>query len=238
EAMEQVLKYDTIQLYNGMALSAEKTEKGFEVHTSKASFTARKLLFTSGVIDETPTIQGFAECWGISVLHCPYCHGYEVKNESLGIIANGDIAYEFCRLINNWNKDIILFTNGKSKLTSVQSNKLLDKKIQINGSPITEFLHQNGQIQKVLLEDGSEHKVKAIYARLAIKQHCEIPIQLGCVLTEQGYLQVDEFQKTSVNGVFAAGDNTTPARAVSIAVAAGTKAGISISKELIEEDFE
>ena len=77
-----------------------------------------------------------------------------------------------------------------------------------------------------------------MYARPAIKQHCEIPMQLGCALSEQGYLQVNEFQKTSINGVFAAGDNTTPARAVSIAVAAGTKAGISISKELIEEDFE
>lgn len=238
EAMEQVLKYDTIQLYNGIALSAKETEKGFEVYTNEASFTARKLLFTSGVVDEMPTITGFAECWGISVLHCPYCHGYEVKNENIGIIANGDIAYEFCRLINNWNKSITLFTNGKSTLTLTQSNKLLNNKIQINENPITEFLHQNGQIQKVILADESEHVVKAIYARPSIKQHCEIPMQLGCALTEQGYLQVDEFQKTSISGVFAAGDNTTPARAVSIAVAAGTKAGISISKELIEEDFE
>ena len=143
EALQQVLKYATIHLYNGTALNAKKIKKGFEVYTNEAVFTARKLLFTSGVIDEMLTIPGFAECWGISVLHCPYCHGYEIKNESIGIIANGDIAYEFCRLINNWNKNITLFTNGKSELPTNQRSKLLDKKIQINESPINKFLHQN-----------------------------------------------------------------------------------------------
>src|SRR6478736_6055187 len=95
KAKLQVDLYKTVHFYNGLAVKAIKKENGFEVSTESGEvFNSRKILFASGVKDLFPEIKGFADCWGISVLHCPYCHGYEVKNEKTAIIANGEMAYE------------------------------------------------------------------------------------------------------------------------------------------------
>lgn len=106
KAKLQVDIYKTVQFYNGLAVKALKTESGFEIETeSGVVFTSRKVLFATGVKDLLPEIEGFAACWGISVLHCPYCHGYEVKNEKTAIIANGEMGFEYAKLISNWTKD-------------------------------------------------------------------------------------------------------------------------------------
>jgi len=100
KAREQVLKYPTIKQINDTVLSFNKTEYGFNITTANnAASNTKKIIFATGVKDISPEIKGFADCWGISVLHCPYCHGYEVKNMPLGIIANGDVAFEMCKLI-------------------------------------------------------------------------------------------------------------------------------------------
>jgi thioredoxin reductase len=194
------------------------------------------LLFATGITD-LPHINGFAECWGISVLHCPYCHGYEVKHENIGIIGNGDIGFEFVRLISNWTKQLTLFTNGKSTLTNEQTEKLKDHRIPIFENEILEFEQSSGNIQSIVFKDKTKFKVKALFARPDFKQQCNIPQNLGCEITEQGYIKVDDFHKTSIQGVYAAGDNSSFFRAVSVAVASGNKAGAVINKALIEEQF-
>ncbi|WP_423148382.1 NAD(P)/FAD-dependent oxidoreductase [Rubrolithibacter danxiaensis] len=237
-AKEQVLSYPTIQLENALAEKAEKTDYGFKITTDKGlTVESKKLLFSTGVTDEMPPLAGFAECWGISVLHCPYCHGYEVRGETIGVLANGDIAFEMCKHIGNWSKNIILFTNGKLALTQDQTAKLLSKGFTIVEKTLAKLAHENGNIHTLYFQDGSSEQLTALFARPSFKQHCTIPLQLGCTLNDQGYIQVDELQRTSIPGVFAAGDNTTQARSVAFAVAAGTKAGISVNKELIDEDF-
>jgi thioredoxin reductase len=238
KALAQVLKYDTVKLYQGLAVSGKKTVEGFEIITQAGySFSAKKLLFATGITDLMPALKGFAECWGISVLHCPYCHGYEVKEQHLGLIGNGDMGFEFCRLLHNWSGDLTLFTNGKSTLTAAQTEKIKSHNIEIIESEIGAFEHQKGKIQNVVFQDNSKRPVTAIFARVGFKQHCELPETLGCDVNEQGLLKVDDFFKTTVAGIYAAGDNTTPLRAVSAAVAAGTKAGAFLNKELIEEEF-
>ena len=118
KAKLQVDFYKTVQFFNGLAIQAIKTNDGFEIKTdSGEAFTSKKVLFATGVKDLLPEIKGLAECWGISVLHCPYCHGYEVKTEKTAIIANGEMAFEYAKLISNWTKDLRLLTNGKSALT-------------------------------------------------------------------------------------------------------------------------
>src|SRR5690606_36341441 len=92
KAKKQVQEYKTIQFYNGLATAIKKTNNGFEITTASAkTFTSKKVLFATGVKDLLPEIDGFANCWGISILHCPYCHGYEVKNEKTAVVANGDM---------------------------------------------------------------------------------------------------------------------------------------------------
>jgi thioredoxin reductase len=237
-AKKQVEKYETISFRNDFALSASQTATGFEITTrSGETFAAKKLIFATGIKDLMPDIDGFSECWGISVIHCPYCHGYEYSYEKTGILANGDMGFEVCKLISNWTKDLTLFTNGKSTLTTEQTEKLAKHGIHINESLVERLEHTGGHLENIVFKEGSKTPVKAIYARPAFEQHSTIPLELGCQFTEQGYISIDAFQKTTIKGVFACGDNTTPMRSVANSVAMGTLAGVMASREFIEEEF-
>lgn len=238
KAKLQVDIYKTVQFYNGLAIKALKTEGVFEIEMeSGVIFTSKKVLFATGVKDLLPEIEGFAACWGISVLHCPYCHGYEVKNEKTAIIANGEMGFEFAKLISNWTKDLRLCTNGKSELSLEQTQILKNHGVQIFEEEIDSFEHNESYIKKIIFKNGEKVEVKAIYARPPFEQHCPIPETLGCDTNEQGLLKVDGMQKTNIAGIFASGDCTTQMRSVAIAVSTGSFAGAVINKELIDEDF-
>lgn len=237
-AKEQVTRYASVDFYEGIATEGNKTETGFQITTQSGDvFSSSKLIFATGVKDIMPDINGFSDCWGISVIHCPYCHGYEVRNESTGILLNGDMGFEFSKLIANWTKDLTLFTNGPSTLTDEQVVRLQKRNIQVVEKEIDSLEHEQGQISHVVFKDGNKAAVRALYHKPAFVQHCDIAEKLGCELNEQGYIKVDAFQKTAVYGIYACGDNTTPMRSVASAVAAGTLSGAVINKEIIDERF-
>jgi thioredoxin reductase len=235
----QVSKYETIEFYNGLATSGIKIENGFEIQVAPGeTFTAKKIIFATGIRDILPDLGGLAACWGISVLHCPYCHGYEVRNEKTGILGNGEFGFDFATLISNWTKDLTLFTNGASTLTIEQIEKLQKHPIKIVEKEVEKLEHINGNIQNIIFKDGTKTSVKALYAPGPFEQHCSIPQSLGCELTEEGYIKIDPFQETTVNGVYACGDNATRMRTVANAVGMGTTTGITVSKKMILEEFE
>ena len=237
-AKQQVESYDTVTFFNGLATNGKKTDNGFEIQlTSGEAFQANKLIFATGIKDEMQYIEGFSDCWGISMLHCPYCHGYEVRNEKTGILGNGEHANELVKLISNWTNDLTLYTNGKSSLTFDQSEKLEKHQINIVEKEIERLEHNNGYLQNIVFKDGSKAEVKAMYSRNSFEQHCPIPESLGCELNEEGYIKVNPFQETSVDGVYACGDNTTRMRSVANSVAMGTAAGMMASKNIILEQF-
>ncbi|APZ47175.1 pyridine nucleotide-disulfide oxidoreductase [Polaribacter reichenbachii] len=238
KAKNQVLKYDTVEFLNDLAITTTKTTDVFLVNTNSIkNIKAKKVLFTTGVKDIMPNIKGFTECWGISILHCPYCHGYEVAHKNLGIIANGKTAFELCTLIQNWSNKLTLFTNGKSVLTEEQSNMISKLNIEVIEKEIEEIIHTDGSIENISFKNGSKTNIDAIFSRVPFDQHCKIPLELGCKTTEPGHIEVDFFQKTNIKGVYAAGDNTSPFRAVSLATSSGTIAGAAINKELIKESL-
>jgi thioredoxin reductase len=238
QAKAQVLKYTTVKLVQGKAVKAENNGQGFEVQLETGEpFTGQKLLFATGLSDLLPEIPGLSACWGISVLHCPYCHGYEVAGKEWGIVANGDDAYHFCMLLHNWTKKLVLFTNGSYTFTPEQKQKVEEKGIKIIESGIQSIDHSDGQLQQLRFKDGSTYPISVLYTRAPFKQHSDIPVQIGCELTEQGHIKTDEMQRTTVPGVYAAGDNSTMFRSVSIAVASGTKAGATINMDIISESF-
>jgi len=237
-ARRQVEKYDTVQFFNGLAVAAARTESGFEIRiASGKAFTARKLIFATGITDIMPAISGFADCWGISVLHCPYCHGYEVRGQKTGIIGNGAYGFEFATLISNWTNDLTLYTNGPSMLTAEQVALLRRHNISIVETAIERLEHESGRIQNIVFKDGTTSPVSTIYSRTTFQQHCAIPHALGFELTEDGYIKVDATQKTSMEGIYACGDNTSRLRTVANAVAMGTTAGMMVNKEIVMERF-
>jgi len=237
-AKQQVEKYSTVTFFNGLATTGTKTENSFEIEVATGeAFSASKLVFATGIKDVLPAINGLAACWGISVLHCPYCHGYEVRQEKTGILANGEFAFEFSRLISNWTDDLTLFTNGPSTLTDEQTAKLATHQIKIVEKEIESVEHTHGYIQNLLFKDGKSMPIKALYAPVPFEQHSAIPATLGCEATTDGYFKIDAFNKTTVDGIFACGDNASRIRTVANAVAMGTATGIMVNKEIVTERF-
>ena len=237
-ARQQVSRYDTVTLLSALATKGIKTANGFEIQTNAGdTFRARKLAFATGIKDIMPAIPGFSESWGISVLHCPYCHGYEVRHQKTGILANGDTGFELATLISNWTTDLTLFTNSKSTLTEQQRLKLNKHRILIVEEKISQLENKNGFIQHIVMADGVKLPLKAIYARPPFTQHSSIPQALGCELTPEGYIKIDGAHRTTIPGIYACGDNVTRMRTVANAVSMGTTTGLMLNNELIEEDF-
>ena len=237
-AKEQVSQYKTVTFYEGTAANAIKKENGFEIKTQADDlFYSKKLIVATGLKEIMPDLKGFAACWGISVIHCPYCHGYEVRNEKTGILGNGDPGFEFARLVSNWTKDLKLYTNGKSTLTEEQTEKLKKHNIAVVETEIRSFEHKNGYAQNIVFNDNSKTTITVIYARPALTQHSDIASLIGCELTEQGRIKVDTSQLTTISGVFACGDCSNSSRDIALAVSSGTIAGGTCNKELILEEF-
>lgn len=238
KAKEQVLTYPTVSFLKDKAISAVKTETGFEVTTeNNTKLSAKKLLFASGITDIMPNIEGFEDCWAISVVHCPYCHGYEIRDKKTGIFANGDAAWHYALLVSQMTKDLTIFTNGKAEFTAEQLQKLQEYNIAVTEDKVVKIKHQKGYMEELVFQDSTYHALEALYYKPPFVQHTNIPAELGCAINEQGYITVDEMQKTSIPGIYAAGDCTSMKRSVAGAVATGNMAGAAINMELSMESF-
>ena len=238
KAKSQVLQYDTVKFHNDLVVSGKKAEIGFEIATKSGdTFRSKKLILATGVKDIMPDIKGFSECWGISVIHCPYCHGYEFKKKKTGIIANGDRAVHIASLVSNLTDNITILTTGKADFSAEQTAKLNKHHMAIVETKVSEIKHNNGYIKNVVFEDGSKMDFDAVYAAIPFAQHSDIPVALGCELTEQGHIKTDMFQKTTVSGVFACGDNSSMLRSVAYATSTGNIAGAMANNSITEEEF-
>lgn len=238
KAKEQVLKYDTVSWLDGVATAGKTTAAGFEITTAeKETFSGKKLVFATGIRDVMPDIVGFADCWGISVIHCPYCHGYEVRGQKTAIMARGERAMHLASLVRNLTANLTILTNGLADFTPEQQARLKKNNVSIIEQGITEVEHTGGYLNNVVFKDGSRADFKAMYAAIPFVQHSDIPASLGCKLTETGHLEVDTFQKTNVPGIFACGDNAAMMRSVASSVACGNIAGAMANHDLVQANF-
>ncbi len=237
-AREQVLQYDSVKLIQDTVVAGKKLTNGFEVMTASGRvFSAGILVFATGIRDILPDISGLKDCWGISAVHCPYCHGYEVRSRPTAILANGDIAYHYVTLVYNLTRELVILTNGAAEFTEEQFQKLREKDIQMIETPVTALEHTDGKLQNILFNDGSSMRMEALYVRPGLEQHCSVPAMLGCSLNKQGYLVVNQFFETTTEGVYACGDNMSMMRSVASAVSTGNQTGAFINKKLAEEAF-
>ena len=234
-ARRQVLAYDTVALVRDHAVGLSGKDGNFSLTTAAGeSYTAKKLLFATGLHDELPDLPGMRECWGKSVVHCPYCHGYEIREQPTGIMMNAEHTVNMVQLIRNWTSDLTLFTDGPATFDLAD---LEGCDVRVVQEAVRELVHDGGQLQSVLLADGRREPVSALYLHPKLRQKCPLPVEAGCELTEQGMLRVDDFDMTSVTGIYAAGDCTTMMRTVSFATGAGTRAGAMVNHALVMERF-
>jgi len=237
-AKQQVEQYKTVEFLNDIATAGSKLEEDFQIETqSGLSFNAKKLIIAAGIKDQMPDIEGFSESWGISVIHCPYCHGYEFRGRKTGILANGDKAVHLAGLVHNLTKDLTVFTNGRASLSPEQLQRLEKSEISLVETKIVEIIHENGHLISLVMNNGEQIQLNALYAAIPFQQHCSIPESLGCEMTETGHIRVDPMQKTSIPGVYACGDNSSPMRSVASAVNTGAIAGAMVNMDLVNEEF-
>lgn len=237
-AKQQVEKYETVKFHNGLVNDGVKTDNGFEITTINGDrFTAKKIVFATGIKDTMPDIKGFSECWGKSVVHCPYCHGYENRDKNTAIIANGAKAFHLAPLVKNLTNTLTILTNGKADFEADQLVKLKEHNINLIETKILELEHHDGFLDKVVFTDKTKLAFDVAYGVVPFTQHSDIPQKLGCEITEQGYIKVDMFQKTTVDGVFACGDNSVMMRSVANAVYSGNVTGAVVNAFLLQENF-
>lgn len=236
EAKKQVLNYPTIQFLEDTVIDIQKNES-FTITCENTIIKADYIVLATGVKDIMPNIKGFDRCWGISVIHCPYCHGYEVKNEKTGILGNGDLAFHYAKLLTNLTKELVIFTNGKANFTTEQFEKLNQYNIEIVEKEVVEIKHQNGQLNAILFKDQSNYNINVIYASFGVTQKTNFAENLGCEITDKGLIKVDTTQKTTIDKVFACGDNSSPFRSVANAVSSGNIAGMLLNNTLIDQKF-
>jgi thioredoxin reductase len=233
DARAQVLAYPTVTWIDGRAASAEQADGTFRVTLeSGETVTGKRLILAGGVVDELPEIPGLRERWGQSVFACPYCHGYELNQGRVGVIATGPMSLHQAQLLPDWG-EVTFFTNGAIELDDAQAKDLAERGVTVDHALIEAIV---GDTPIVRLQDGREVPVDGLFT--ASRTHLASPLaeQLGCALEEGpmgSFIRVDELKQTSVPGVFAAGDAARMAASVTFAVADGAMAGISAHRSLV-----
>ena len=235
-ARSQVAAYPTAAFIEGEAISALREGDGFSIKlaTGEALESAR-LVLAFGISDELPDIPGLAERWGKSVLHCPYCHGFEFSGRRLGVLSVSPMSIHQALLIAEWGPTT-LYLNGASGPDDVSLAQLEKRKVAIEPAPVKALRGNGTQLSAIELIDGRTPEVDALYLGPRTRLNSEIAQQLGCELDEGPFgsiIRTDEAKMTTVAGVYAAGDITRPAHNATWASADGVTAGVALHRSLI-----
>jgi len=163
-AREQVALYKTVEFQNDVVVGGTKSKDGFDISLQSGKrAVGMKLVFATGIKDELPDIPGFRECWGKSVVHCPYCHGYEYRERKTAILGNGETAIHYALLVGNLTKDLTILTNGRKDFSDGQLAKLSQHRIAVDESEVKEIEHNDGQLSAVMFKNGARNSFNAIY---------------------------------------------------------------------------
>ena len=235
-ALSQLSDYPTFHLVEDMAIKVDKTPEGFCVTLRNgATYSAKKLILTTGITDQLPDIPGVKEHWGKSVIHCPYCHGYELKDRSLGVLATSELAYHQAAIIPDWGATT-LFTQGQFKPEGEVLDHLISRGVSIEESPVTHVVGDGEHIQHVLLADSRTIPIKGLYVapRVIVASPLIGMLNLETVETPMGTMvTVNDLKESSVKGVFVAGDLSNAMQSGTLAIASGTMAGLGVHRSLI-----
>jgi len=228
EGRSQLMEYPTVTWVQDRVLQAE----GCSVRTEyNGTFQAKRLILATGVVDELPTIEGLQERWGKHVFHCPYCHGYELDQGRIGVLATSPLAMHHALMLPDWGTTT-LFTNGVFTPDAEQQAQLDRRGVSVENAAVRRI---SGERANLELDDGRVFNLDGIFtmSRTRISPLAE---QLGCELADGPtgpYLHTNDMRQTSVPGVFACGDTSLAAGSVALAVAEGVRAGVGAHFSLI-----
>jgi thioredoxin reductase len=208
----------------------------FDVRLSDGDLvSARRVLLATGLRDLLPDIPGVRERWGRDLLHCPYCHGYEVHEQPLGVIGGTAEAIAHAHLVRQWSHDVVLFTHG-ADLAHADREALVARAIGVVDGPVARLLVEDDALAGVELADGRVVRRAAVFVRPQMAPDNDVLVRLGCAINESGWVVADATGRTSVPGVWVAGNVANPRAQVITAAGEGSTAAIAINTDLVDED--
>lgn len=239
-ARQDIRKYPSVQFESKRIAGMMPIRGGFRLQADDGKlYEARKLLLATGLKERLPDIRGLQAMYGKSLFSCPYCDGWELRDKPLAVIADGDQAFTLARLAYQWSRDLLICTNGSASQPAAEELRLLRHRgIPVAHHRIVELAGENGQLRSIKFADGSSAKRAGGFVSPYWRHGALFAEQLGCRLNASGGIETDNLGRTSVYGVFAAGDASgiSPAQAV-IAAGEGSRAAIGVNTDLVREDF-
>lgn len=240
-AHRQLDRYPGLRIAPDRAVSAAGTAGDFMVRlTSGETVATRTIILATGVRDELPPVRGIEAIWGTTAVHCPYCDGWENRDRPMAFLGQGDraetMATHMGPLLRNLTADLIMLTDGPSRLTPDARNRLAGLGVALDERPIDHLASHNGQLNAVVFGDGDHLGREVLFISPTMRPNAGLAGELGCELVADGpvvgQVRVDGLGQTTVPGVWAAGDLSAMAPAVSMAVASGTMAGAAVNLTL------
>ena len=214
-------------------------EPGFVVRLAGGhALNARRILMATGVTDELPDIPGVRERWGRDLLHCPYCHGWEVRDQPLGVLGTLPGSVQHALLVRQWSDDVVFFVNTYP-VSAAELEQLEARGVQVVRGEVTRLMIDADRLTGVELADGRVIARTAVFVRPGNIPHADGLLNaLGCAVNEAGFALVDATGRTSTVGVWAAGNVVDPRAQVITAAGAGSAAAIAINADLVQDDVE
>jgi thioredoxin reductase len=237
-AWQEVGQYPTVEFREVEVLDATRTPDGFRlVGADGRQLGARKLLLATGVIDELPKIDGLASLYGTSVHHCPYCDGWEWRDRPLAVYGVGEQGSALALGLTVWSEDLVLCTDGPSRLSAGELDKLQELGIEIREDRIARLEGREGRLERIVFEQGDPLEREALFICASQHQRSALARKLGCRFTSKGAVNTGACEATDVPGLYVAGDSSKEAQFVIVAAAEGAEAGMAINKALLKDDL-
>jgi thioredoxin reductase len=200
----------------------------------------RAVLVTTGLRDDIPDVPGVRERWGRDLLHCPYCHGYEVADQPVGVLAGAPAttaeSLAHAHLIRQWSTDVVFFTNGAA-LTAAEREQLVARAIGVVDEPVVSLAVEDDRLTGVVVEGGRIVPRAVVFVRPRFVPNDALLVDAGCAVADNGWVLVDPTGATSVRGIWAAGNASNPRAQVITAAGEGSAAAIAINNRIVEEDL-
>ena len=198
--------------------------------------SARRLLVTTGLRDELPAIPGLRDRWARDVLHCPYCHGHEVRDRQLGVLGGTPGAVRYAQIVRQWTHDLVYFTPPDT-LTATERNQLLARAIGVVEGTVERLVIDDGdRLSGVRMCNGDVVPRDALFVPPRFVPNNTLLAGLGAETDADGWVAVDTTGRTSVPGVWAAGNVVDPRAQVITAAGAGSAAAIALNADLVEDE--
>jgi len=240
---EQLRPYDTVEVQCLHIDALVRQGRDFcatghgTADDAPTTLTARRVLLATGVSDVLPALPGFRELWGRGVLHCPYCHGWEVRGQPLAVYGQGRTVTGLALLVSRWSRDVVVVTDGPGHLTPNARRRLRREKIAVCEEPVRCLIGTPGRdLHCIEFANGDRLERAALFLHAPQHQRTPLAAEVGARLTSKAAVWVDSHLQTSVPGLYAAGDTTPGSQQALLAAAEGNQAAIVINESLTREE--